>query len=229
MEKLDGHLRDLIERHIAANGVQHGRRRYHPSSLTNHVQRHALRIVDPIEIKIEGATWYGVKVVRGFERRVASELTVKGFRAYCPVGKKNVTWSNGRRAKEAQLKIFAKFAPYIFVGCPRGLTLQKGTVDRIDSILRKTVDDVRIYHEVPHQSIEIIREVELSGVWDETIFRADELPFQPGDSVKIIAGALAGFPAILHAWHESGRVDLSVHIFGRESDVQLDACQIGAT
>lgn len=224
MQPLNPHLRSLIESHIAANGVQHGRMRYHPSSLTNHVQRHALRIVDPIEIEIEGATWYGVKVVRGFERRVASELTAKGFRAYCPVGKKNITWSNGRRAKEAQLKIFAKFAPYIFVGCSRGATIQKRTVDKIDAILRNSGGQC----EIPPKSIQTIKDVELSGQWDETIFRPGELPFQPGDAVRIIAGALAGFPAILHAWHESGRVDLSVRIFGRDSEVELDAAQIGA-
>lgn len=225
MEKLDGHLRELIERHIIENGVQRGRRRYHPSALTNRVPRHALRILDPSKIRIEDATWLGVKVAHGYERQVASELTEMGFRAYCPVGQKFVTWTNGRRRKERQVKIFARFAPYIFVGCPPGFVLQKRTVENILAILRNSEGP----HEIPAQSIQTIKAIELSGEWDETIFRPEKSALQPGAAVRILTGALSMFPAILKALHENGKVDVSVRIFGRESDVQLDACQIGAT
>lgn len=225
MEKLDDHLRALIERHIADKGVRHGRVRYSPSALTNRILRHALRILDPANIRIEGSTWLGVKVARGYERQVASDLHEIGFQGYCPVGQKFVTWTNGRRRREKQIKIFARFAPYIFVGCPPGRVLQKTTVDNVDAILRGSEGNPC---QIPGQAIQTIKDIELAGQWDETIFRPEKSLIQPGAVVKILTGAFSGFPAILRALHENGKVDVCIRICGGESNVEFDACQIGA-
>jgi transcription antitermination factor NusG len=192
--------------------------------MRGHLSCHASRPIDPSSIIVEGATWLAVRTSPGQERRVARDLTDLGFRGYCPVGQRYYDWTNGRRAKAKQIRIFARFAPYIFVGCPPGRTLQKRSVDNIDLILRNS-DGLRT---IPQQAIQSIKDMELSGAWDETVFRPELFPMQPGDRVRIMEGAFAGFPAILQQYHENGRCSVDVKMFGRVSPIELDACAIEA-
>jgi transcription antitermination factor NusG len=168
--------------------------------------------------------WIVIRTAANSEFRVAHDLREAGFHSYCPIGKKIVTWTNGRRTKSATAKIYPVFSRYLFVECQDNHLPHKRSVDRIEAIL----SDASGPRFVPSQSIETIQQLENSGEWDETVFRAEKSVYQPGDAIRIVSGAFAQFPGVIAALRPDFRLDVSINIFGRQNTIPLDACQIEA-
>ena len=169
--------------------------------------------------------WIVVRTAPQREFRVTLELLKIGFDAYCPAGQKFATWTNGRRTRDTMIKVYPVFSRYIFVGCSANRTPQKRSVDHIQAIL----SDSSGPRFIPSQSIDDIKKLERSRVWDETIFRPEKSLYHPGDAIRIVSGAFAQFPGVVAALRQDFRLDVSLNIFGHQNIIPLETCQIEKT
>lgn len=194
-----------------------------PSSITNRVSIHRLQqkpLTEPVAIETLGLRWLAVLTAPACERRVADELNTLGFRAYCPLGRRLVSWQGGRQLKQKLVREFPVFSRYLFVGLPTGFTLGRHLSDKIVSILGDASGPVVI----PPAAIARINALELAGEWDETKPRRS--PFQPGVSVSIPRGPYAGFLATIDVQESETRLRVLVNMFGRQSAVSVDLAQV---
>lgn len=208
-------------------------------------------IIEPSKVETTDARWVAVRTAVGCEQRVADELRILGYRAYCPLGAKFVFWSDGKRSRQKLVKQFPVFARYIFVGLMPGQELGKGVVDvrqkltyfhdgeekiiaggkrwlaaeRIESVLSDSVGPIPI----PARAIETLNTAELARYWDETYSWRDKPPFAPGETIMITgSGPFQHFYATVDAQQSEDKIKVLVSIFGRPTAVTLDMADIEA-
>lgn len=94
---------------------------YHAAGGTRWNSRRPARqaaLTEPLQIATDGCRWLAVVTAVSCERRVAQELSALGFKAYCPLGRKMISWDGGRQLKQKIVREFPVFSRYIFVGIP---------------------------------------------------------------------------------------------------------------
>lgn len=92
-----------------------------PSMITHRVPIHRLQqkpLTEPVAIETRRLRWLAVLTAPACERRVADELNTLGFKAYCPLGRRLVSWQGGRQLKQKLIREFPVFSRYLFVGIP---------------------------------------------------------------------------------------------------------------
>lgn len=194
-----------------------------PSMITHRVPIHRLQqkpLTEPVAIETRRLRWLAVLTAPACERRVADELNTLGFKAYCPLGRRLVSWQGGRQLKQKLIREFPVFSRYLFVGLPTGFTLGRHLSDKIVSILGDASGPVVI----PPAAIARINALELAGEWDGTKMRRS--PYQPGVSVSIPRGPYAGFLATIDAQESETRLRVLVNMFGRALTVPIGVDEV---
>lgn len=210
-------------------------------------------IIEPRKVETTDARWVAVRTATGCEQRVADELRILDYRAYCPLGAKFVFWQDNKFSRQKLIKQFPVFARYIFVGLAPGQELGKGVVDvrektfytdrngeqqiiavgkrwlaaeRIESVLSDSVGPIPI----PPLAIETLNTAELARYWDETYSWRDpsKQPFAMGETVTIMNGSFAKFYATVDARQSEDKIKVLVSIFGRPTAIVLDMADIEA-
>lgn len=209
-------------------------------------------LVEPKKVETADARWHAVRTAIGCERRVAEELTTLAYRAYCPLAAKFVFWQDGKRSKRRLVKQYPVFARYIFVGLAPGQFVGKGVVDvresriyvdpdtgeekyiqagkrwlaaeKIEAVLSDSEGPIRI----PEAAIKQINALELGRHWDETQSWRDKLPYQIGETLRILKGPFAMFNSTMEARISEDRIRVLVSIFGRQTSTDLDMADVEA-
>lgn len=212
-------------------------------------------IIEPRKLETANARWVAVRTAVGCEMRVAEELRVLDYRAYCPLGAKFVFWCDGKRSRQKLVKQFPVFARYIFVGLAPGQVLGKGVVDvreksfyidpqtgqvkdvaaskrwlaaeRIECVLSDSAGPIPI----PARAIETLNTAELARYWDETYNWRDpsRQPFAIGENVLITeSGPFQHFYATVDARQSEDKIKVLVRLFGQKTAIVLDMADIEA-
>jgi transcription termination/antitermination protein NusG len=176
----------------------------------------------PVRIEVEGARWFVARVASGQERRVAWDLCEMGFRGYAPLEREKVYRARvrGVNGRVPKIRVRPVFTGYVFVGAPRGTGLVVRSLhERILDVLGGPDGPI----EIPAALIGAINAREFAGKWDHVKRAA---PFKPGDLVRIVDGAFAGFPGVIAALPADIRIKVEASIFGRLTPVVMEACQV---
>lgn len=192
---------------------------YHPSSLTHRVPvraTHQKPLTDPVRIETEGRRWLAVLTAVACERRVAQELNAIGFSAYCPLGRKTVSWQGGRQLKTKLIREFPVLSRYVLVGT-KGRPVNRDDSEKIIAVLGDSQGPICI----PPTVIARINTLELAGEWDAATYRPSDSPYRPGVAVTIPRGQWAGFPATVDAQESETRLKVLVTMFGRQMPVSV--------
>ena len=177
-----------------------------------------LRIPRPVEV--DGVVWRVVTCAPSEALSLADDLEQLGWRVCCPIGRRVVLQARlggGKRGKK--IEAYPVFSGYLFVG-EKGERLSRQAHGRISGV----VSDSRGPLAVPKAAIEAISTAECSGKWDHT----NRPKFAKNAEVTIKAGAFTGFNAVVQAAEHSGRVRLSILMFGQMTVVRVDPSEIAA-
>ncbi|MFT4521849.1 MAG: transcriptional antiterminator NusG [Bacteroidia bacterium] len=125
--------------------------------------------------------WYVFYVASRQEKKVAERISKLEITCYLPLAKKLRTWSDRKKWVD-----FPMFSGYVFVN---------GSLNTIDLVLNvpgviQIISHCGSYATVRQKEIEIIRIVEESGYYAETIYGVDD--FNEGDQLQIVEGPLKG-------------------------------------
>ena len=159
-------------------------------------------------------SWYAVHVRSRHEKRVASELERKGFKAFLPLYREVRQWSDRRMAIETPL-----FSCYAFVN--------------IDSSIASRVEVLRTAGVLTfvggnHKSVSIPdSEIENLQVLLENRISLAHHPFLAvGQKVRVRGGALEGIEGILTRVNGSSRLVLSVETIQRSLSITVDGYEV---
>lgn len=178
-------------------------------------------LVEPKKIAVEGISWRAVRVDASCERRVADDLQLLGFHAYCPLGRKHVSWVGARQLKKKIVRQFPVFSRYIFAGHSIGAKreLDCDAHDKIHSIMKNCGRHMT----VPTEAIAHINNLEFAGQWDETRSYIEKSPLKRAREVRIADnGPFHGFNATVDRLESESAVFLLVSIFGRPTPIKID-------
>jgi transcriptional antiterminator NusG len=125
--------------------------------------------------------WLVVYIASRQEKKVAKRLQEKGIRSYLPLVRKRQQWSDRKKWVE-----FPMFNGYLFVK-PEPLQLDEVlTIPGVVSYLRFR----KSLAEVKEKEIEVIRKIEDSGYFAETLLTPKE--FAEGEKLLIMEGPMKG-------------------------------------
>lgn len=178
---------------------------------------------EPQKLDLDGVRWFAVRTTHASERALQADLEGMGYRVYCPLVTKWL-WRNGNRTKDKrQTPVFAR---YIFVGCRPDQHVSRRTTDGIESVLgRQLADGIPLT--IPPAALKAINDLDLAGVWDETIeWSPDKSPFQHGAVVRICAGPFLTMQATVDAPTSEKTIRLLITLLGRETAAEFDACNL---
>ena len=198
------------------------------SSLQTHAGRaiavEQKKLVEARKIETAGIQWRAVRTDASCERRVADDLELLGFHAYCPLGRKNISWIGAKQLKKKIIRQFPVFSRYIFAGHEIGSRreLDRDAHDKIQSILGNSDGHIP----VPPSALNFINDLELAGQWDDTKSYVEKSPLKHGTEVRIIEGPFAGFSGFVDALQSEKALWALIDIFGRSNRVKIDPCQV---
>ena len=175
-----------------------------------------LRIPRPVDVN--GVVWRVATCAPSEALALADDLEQMGWRVCCPIGRRvelRARLGGGKRGKK--IVAFPVFGGYLFVG-EKGEPLTRQTHGRISGI----VSDLRGPLAVPKEAIQRVSEAECRGKWDST----NKPKFAEHAEVRITSGPFAGFRATVQAAEHSGRVRLSVLMFGQPVVARVDPHEI---
>lgn len=178
------------------------------------------KLVAPKRIEVAGVEWRAVRTDAACERRVADDLELLGFRAYCPLGRKHISWIGARQLEKKIIRQFPVFSRYIFAGHDIGARreLDRDAHDKIHSILGNSEGHIAL----PGEAISFINKLELSGQWDQTKSWREKTSLKLGVQVNITDGPFAQYNGFVSALHSENAIDVLISIFGRPTPVKID-------
>ena len=188
---------------------------------------------EPIKLVVEGKRWVALRVQSQHEFAAAQALTERGLTGYCPVGVKAVMWeSHHKRAPRGSIKQFPVFSRYIFCGLRPGETVGRDNRIGIEAVLGADRRDQNGYSlgplYVPPAAIKAINDNELAGVWDSAKSWKTKSRFAVGQAIRILEGPFTGFAGVVGALESEIRIRILIDIFGRQTTIRIDPCQIAA-
>lgn len=160
-------------------------------------------------------TWYIVRSASRREPAAETALTEAGFTVYFP---RLARWEWGRRSDKKVRVESALFPGYLFVEILN---------DRFDLV--RTADGVHGFltragypASVPAPMVEAFRRAETAGDFDKTRKTSAAGAYRPGQSVAIVKGHFADWPAQVIAMDGASRVKVLLTAFGRQHEKTLD-------
>lgn len=172
------------------------------------------------EVKIQGGAagevsrWCVVQTNTHQERLARFHLERGGIGAYLPM--------RAVDKKRASVETAAPFLPsYLFAAVdPKGECWA-----RIFSTIgvRGVVSSGGQPRIAPVGLVERIRSWEVNGLVLAPTTAGDEMSHAPGDEVRILRGAFAGYDAIIHEANDAKRVMVLLSLFGARRPVQVNA------
>jgi len=195
---------------------KHQPRRYSPSALTHHVAK-VSRVPAPEGID-PSADWYVVCTNIRCERRAQLGLDQKGYKTFLPQLRKEV--KSGRQTKEVTRPLFPRYL-LVSIGDKPWYPIRH--VDGVLSIIRNENGPIR----VPTRFVEELVHLHNEAGLDLPENVAEPMP-APGESVTIKDGPFANLIATIEAVLPSGRAKILVDIFGRATEMEVDASQLRA-
>lgn len=156
--------------------------------------------------------WYALHIRSRHEKRIAERLRSQSMETFLPVHRCRHTWRNGVHAEVD----FPLFPCYLFARASIydriSLLQMPGVLGFAASSTRPTV--------IPDEEIAVLRTV-------TDTFKAEPHPYlNNGDSVRIIAGPLAGLEGILTRRKQEYRVVLSIEAIMRSVVVEVSEFDI---
>jgi transcription antitermination factor NusG len=156
--------------------------------------------------------WYAVQTRSRHEKCVAEQLRSKSMEAFLPIQRCRHKWKNGVVA-DVELPLFPC---YLFA---RAAAQERINLLRIPGVIGLAASTARP-SAIPNEEIELLRQVTGS-------FRAEPHPFlNAGDTVRIVAGPLAGLEGILSRRKQQFRLVLSVQVIMRSIAIEVSELDI---
>lgn len=164
----------------------------------------------------EGAVrWYGIHTRHQHEVSVASILSNKGFKVFCPTYESIRKWKD--RSKKLSLPLFPG---YVFLADDVEKKLLIVSTPGVCAILSFAGKPAVI----PTSEIQALRRA------TDCRFKLTPHPFlNTGDRLRVKSGPLAGTEGILTRKKDIYRLVLSVEILGRSAAVEIDASLVERT
>jgi transcription antitermination factor NusG len=184
-------------------------------------------IVEPKRIDVDGRKWAVARVTPGTERRIARDLADEGFDPYCPLGRKVALRArvNGSNRRQRQVRQFAVFSPYLFVGCTPSREIGREIYDRWGQRVGTVICNAGLPTFVAPHIIAEINRLEVAGQWWEDWFHQTHL--RAGAQVMVIDGPFRDMRGLIESLPAEMRVTVDIRLFGGLTPVTFDACQIG--
>ncbi len=129
------------------------------------------------------ANWYAIRTKARAEKKVFDRLSLRGYNAYLPLVTSIREWSDRKKKVIAPL-----ISSYVFVNIQKDLVLETLQIQGTSGILR--------YLGKPA----VIRDVEIENLKilmtdTSKVSTLDDIHFEKGEEVKVIAGPFAGLVA----------------------------------
>jgi transcription antitermination factor NusG len=153
--------------------------------------------------------WYAVQTSYRCEQRVASDLTMKGFRIYLPLLREVRQWTDRRKIIDVPA-----FSGYLFVHCEPSLRNRVRVLET--SGIVRLLGGNHAPSQVPEDEIEAVRRTIDSGVACNT---CDALT--PGTLVRVTRGALTGVQGRLARIKNSLRLVITITAFAQAISAEL--------
>jgi len=178
----------------------------------------------------DGLTWFVVVCNPRCELMAQLGLRRAGYRTYLPMTKRWVVHARKKEAKEYPL-----FPRYLFIGIGpgqdffriRGVDGVEGVVRDGDGIpARIPAPEPREGQETPVHPLARLLEHERAGDFDFTRLPDHEPAYQPGQVVRLTAGAFADLQAEVVSMLSKGRVEVLISFMGRGTKVRLRADEL---
>ncbi len=156
--------------------------------------------------------WYAIYTRPKFEKKIDSELKLKGLSAYLPLHTVHRVWSD--RIKKIQEPLFPS---YIFVYAnlsERFLALQTSGVVRMVSFNGQPV-------QIPSEQIDDIKKILEHGISPEP-----HEYFSLGDEVEVLYGPLRGLRGLFVEERGKERLAISVHAIQQSFAIEIEGTSI---
>lgn len=159
----------------------------------------------------EHHNWYALHTRSNFEKRVATELSSKGFENYCPAFRETHRWAD--RDKEIERPVFPG---YVFVRFTPSLASRLRVVETQGAVRILGVNGIP--EAIPNTEIDSLRRVLESGV----VCAGFPYP-KAGDCIRVRRGALKDVEGILVRVKNRTRLVLSIHLLSQSVATEVDA------
>ncbi|MBA1157778.1 transcription termination/antitermination protein NusG [Microvirga mediterraneensis] len=178
----------------------------------------------------EGLTWFVVVCNPKCERRAQLGLRRAGYQTYLPQTKRWVVHARKKEERESPL-----FPRYIFLGIKPGQDFFKMRgVDGVEGLVRDgygspariPAPEPRDGQETPIHPLARLLERELAGEFDFTRLPDLGPQYQPGEVVRLTAGAFTDLQATVTSMLSKGRVEVVVDMLSRGVKVRLKATEL---
>ena len=197
------------------------------ASLVAHIERVEPKAPALREPKLFVATdwvWWAVRCAPGMALRVADEVCAQGLQGFAPAGRRVEVVRFRKRKTARRIKEFPVFGAYAFIGAPPGVGVFQRTHLKIEEVLGDGVQPLP----VPARAIAALSALDHAGRWGSRLTPASRIgpSFAAGDIVWVTDGAFAGFQGVVKAMPREMRVVVEMSLFGRETEIEIGACQV---
>lgn len=162
--------------------------------------------------------WYVAIAKTGASLSVRDELIAAGFDAYAPIERIARTRARKRVAVDVPM-----FGQYLFVEVYGGNFPDVRAIDGMRGYISSAEGPIRISDEI----IEDLKTLETRGLFDFT--RAKNkitLSFEPGETVRVLAGPFSGFIGQVLAKRGKRRVQVLLSLFGRANEINIESADL---
>ncbi len=176
-------------------------------------RRQMLHRILALESAARGLTWHVAVTAPGKEQAVELGLVAAGFWAYEP--QTTVTIGDRLRRRDVQRPLFPR---YVFFAARRGA--RQGDVHAVRGFTRALASVGGDWLAVPEQAVLALMQAECGGVFDATV-KTRIRTVKVGDSIRIAAGPLKGWPATVISVSGAKRLKCLVNMLGIETRAEV--------
>lgn len=154
--------------------------------------------------------WLVIYVASRQEKSVAKRLNKMGVNVYLPLVKKLQQWSDRKKWVE-----FPMFNGYLFVKPDLAIRDQVLQVSGVISYLQFNKKDAVVLQ----KEIDILKEIESSGYFSETIYTPDD--YKLGEKLLVLEGPLKGNTVVLIRKNNEANFMVSIEALGQSVKLNL--------
>ena len=172
--------------------------------------------IEETQAGLIAGNWYAVYTRSNYEKKVASQFTLRGITTYLPLWQEVHNWSDRRKLVEVPVFRGYVFARFEDSGRNRLSILQTPGVARIVG----GCGDIEV---IPDAEIHAIRKLLSSDL------KCALHPFlREGDKVRVMRGPLEGIEGIFLRHKGAGRLVISVSLISQAVATEIDAQDVTA-